>query len=166
MKFELIFAFVTLNLAIVAFYDLKTRKIKNIWSVINLIFGITFLLIDKESYAFKLSHFVYPFAFLAITFLLFWMKIMGAGDSKYLTTFFFLIPTKMHEIFLHHLILVTAAIGLLFLVFNIIKRRHDVVNELFLGKIKSIYFKLGTKIPYAPVALAAWIWLGVEQLKK
>lgn len=71
----------------------------------------------------------------------------------------------MHEDFLFYLIAITALVGLVFLAVNVFKQRHVVVQEIFMGKFKSIYFKLGTKIPYAPVALMAWGWLGIEQLK-
>lgn len=165
MKFEVIYGFITLNLVVVAFYDLKTRKIKNIWSLLNLFFGVLFLIFQKQMYEFSFQHFYYPIIFFLITFFLFWMKIMGAGDSKYLTTFFFLIPTKQHEYFLFYLLLTTCVIGLIFLFVNIINRRKMIFREIMTGKLKSVYFQLGTKIPYAPVAFIAWIWLGIEYFK-
>ena len=165
MNFRLIYTFILLNLIVVAFYDIKTRKIQNIWSILNLFFGALFLTLQKAMYEFSFQHFYYPTLFFIITFILFWMRIMGAGDSKYLTTFFFLIPTKQHEYFLFYLILTTYVIGLFFLFLNIIKKRKIIIQEIMTGKLKSVYFQLGTKIPYIPVAFIAWIWLGIDYFK-
>jgi prepilin peptidase CpaA len=165
MKFEVIYVFVLINLLVVGYFDFKTRKIKNVWSILNLFFGALFLMLSRENYLLDLTHFYYPLAFFLATFFFFWLKIMGAGDSKYLTTFFFLIPTKLHENFLFFLVLTTCVIGLIFLFRNIIKRRKMIFQELMTGKLKTVYFKLGSKIPYAPVALLAWLWLGIDYFK-
>lgn len=163
-SFTLIILFLLVNIVVVAAFDLKTRIISNYWSVSNLVFCLVFFFLFPDYFDRSFQHFQIPLAFFVVTFILFAMKIMGGGDSKYFSTLFLIIPTLIQMAFLHKLIILTAVVGFIFLLINIVKRRNLVKMELLTGQFKSLYFKLGSKVPYAPIAALAWIWQVVESL--
>ena len=85
--------FLLIELFAVSILDLKTRQIKNFWSFLNLGLLVLFVLMFPDSYRFGYDHFIHSIVFFSIGFIFFIIKIMGAGDTKFLTTFFLLIPT-------------------------------------------------------------------------
>jgi len=104
--------------------------------------------------------FLYSAAFLVVGFGLFLLRIMGAGDTKFLVTFFLLVPVSVQAQALTALLLSTLLIGG-FLFFTNLARHHErIVASLKTGYIKGIKECFGTKFSFAPVILLAWLWLG------
>ena len=149
--------FLTLELFFVSLIDLKYKKISNYWSIGNILLTLGLFLFWKESYVLSLKHFAVPLGFLVVGFGLFSLKIMGAGDVKFISTFFLLLPEIDQLVFLNKIILLSVLVGFVFLLINLVKRRNELKMELYMGKLKSVYFKLGSKVPYAPVVFLAWI---------
>lgn len=167
MKFSL-YSFLFLQLVFVGFLDYKYRKISNNWIILNLLllpliaylFSSDFLIFSSDGL--NILHFRYSVLFLLIGFVLFLLKIMGAGDSKYLFSFFLLVPLKLQDSFFEYLILSTVVFASTVLLFKLFKKPQvlrDVIQFRSLSYFKEI---LGSKIPYAPVIMFAWICLGLD----
>lgn len=154
-----IYGLMAAQLAIVAFQDYKYKKIYNYWSIINLLFFIV-LLIFHADYTLSLKAFFLPLTILFVGFILFVLKIMGAGDSKYLFTFFLLIPEAMHEKAFIYLAYSTIIIGIILLVKNTLKNFNTVIMAFRIMDIGSIKRVFGTRFSYAPVILISWIYFG------
>lgn len=155
-----VYIFLLIELIGVSYIDLKQRKISNYWPIINLLLFIIFLIIFPDQYIFQLSTFIYPVVFLFVGFILFVLKIMGAGDTKYLFSFFLLIPKEIQDHFFVSLLWMTIIIGLSSLLITI---AHNLKGIFFafqtynLDGVKKIF---GQKFPYAPVILLSWVWIG------
>lgn len=119
-------------------------------------------LVFPAFYKFNFVTFFYPTVFLGVGFGLFLLKIMGGGDSKYLFSFFLLVPEYYHETFFMKLIYSTIAIGLYLLIYNTIRNFDKLsvsVRIMDINGIKGVY---GTKFAYAPVIAISWIAFGWE----
>ena len=158
-----IYFFLLFELIFVAIIDIKTKKIWNMWSIVNIAFFILSFLLFSEQYKFGLSLFLFPLGVLVAGFILWMMKIMGAGDAKYLFTFFLLIPLSLHQTMLMLLAYSTILIGLGVMMYNITRKFTSFVFAV--RTFDRVVFKMifGTKFTYAPVILLAWIWLGWEK---
>jgi prepilin peptidase CpaA len=159
-----VFLFILVELVFVSYIDLKFKKIANYWSVLNLVifFALTYILPDH--YQISMQTFVYSMAFIGVGFLLFSLKIMGGGDSKFLASYYLLIPVSLQENALIVLLIVTVGVGVSFLFYNTIKNLkliERVLQHRELNHLKMIY---GKKIPYAPVILISWLWFGIESI--
>lgn len=158
----LLFFFLFLELIFVSYLDFKYKKIKNIWSVLNLIVFIICIFVYPNLFLISFDTFFYPIVFLGVGFVLFTLKVMGGGDSKFLFSFFLLVPEAFHEVFFMKLIYSTIMIGLILLLFNTIKN-FDKLIELTkyrqFNRYKEVY---GTKFAYAPVIGISWIIFGWE----
>jgi prepilin peptidase CpaA len=157
-----LFIFLTLELLIVSWGDIKTQKIPNYWSVLNLIIFVGLLIALPEVYPLTWGTFLYSLVFLVVGFLLFILKIMGAGDTKFLFSFFLLIPAAIQPKALILLLLSTVLIGSFLLITNFIKNHEKIVVYIKTGYFKGIKECFGTKFSFAPVILIAWLWLGWE----
>ena len=157
-----IFGLITLQLLAVAWIDLKTHKISNLWSILNIVLSIAFHIFIQSSYPLTWEILIFPLGFLVIGFFLFLMNIMGAGDSKYLASLFLLIPLELHLVFFERLLLSTILVGSFLLMMKVMKHfaqlRAYVINRYWSG-IKGI---IKSRFSYAPVILLAWIFLGVN----
>ena len=160
----LIYIFVLIELCIVSYLDIKFRKIKNYWSILNIIIAILFFIIFPDLYVFKLETFGFPLVFLFVGFGLFLLKIMGGGDSKFLATFFLVIPLKVHDEVFLHLLTATVTIGLLFFVINIIRNFEGIVESFKNSDLKGVKNYFGKKFAYAPVILFSWVTYGFFNL--
>ena len=160
-----IYFFILLELAVVSYADLLYKKIKNHWSVLNIVIFLVFLVILPNGYRFEYDHFVLPLIFLGVGFFLFVVKIMGAGDSKFLSTLFLLVPPFLQYEFLLLLLYVTIFVGVLMLGLNGYNGRKILYEAFIYKDISRIRSVFGTKFTYAPVILLAWIWLGWEFLE-
>lgn len=149
------------ELVFVGYFDFKYKKISNLWSVFNLILFVALIFVLPDLYQFSWQAMFFPLVFFVITFFLYLARIMGAGDSKFLFTFYMIIPAQFQEqVFLNQAYL-TIAIGGSLLIFNTAKNFDKlklayIYHDLTL--IKNVY---GKKFAYAPVILGAWIWFGV-----
>ena len=109
-----------------------------------------------EQYPLGLSTFFYPLTFFILGFLFFTLDIMGGGDSKFLASFFLLIPVDLQEPFFEVLLWVALTISGTFLFYRSVRN---------LGKLKEIFYSrswrrlseiYGKKVPLAPIILFAW----------
>lgn len=160
-----IYFFILLELAVVSYADLLYKKIKNHWSILNICIFFVFIIIIPGGYQLKFDHFVLPLIFLGVGFLLFVLKIMGAGDTKFLSTLFLLVPLNLQYQFLLLLLYVTIFVGVLMLIFNSYTGRTILYNAFVNRDISRVKKVFGSKFTYAPVILLAWIWLGWEFLE-
>lgn len=158
-------AFLGVELAIASYIDIKYRKISNYWSLLNIVLFFACLLVFPSLYSFTFSTFFYPLVFLGVGFILFTLKIMGGGDSKFLFSFFLLVPEAYHELFFLKLIYSTIAIGLYLLIYNTTKNFDRLVSAIRIMNVQSIKSVYGTKFAYAPVIAISWVAFSWDVLK-
>lgn len=157
----LVSIYITFQLAVVAWFDFKTKKISNIWPLANLLLFIALPFLWPNLYQFQLTVWVVPLAFLLVGFVLFKLDIMGAGDSKYLFSLFLLIPQSLHEELLIRLLFITVIVGSCLLSWKLLRRWGQFKHALF-SREQSLRSFIGGKFTYAPVILAAWIWFVLQ----
>lgn len=157
-----LFFMLIVELVMVSYVDIREQKIPNLWSFLNIGLFVLLLFFYPEYYRLSLITFLYSTAFIVVGFGLFMLKIMGGGDSKFLATFYLLIPTTLQDRALSRLLLSTVLIGCFFLITNFTKNFDKLANSLKTGNIKEIKECFGTKFSFAPVILLSWIWLGWE----
>jgi prepilin peptidase CpaA len=155
-----IYWFLVIELAAVAWGDIRTQKIPNYWSLLNLILFVALLLLWPSHYPLSWSIFLYSAVILFVGFVLFLLRIMGGGDSKFLVSFFLLIPVALQAKTLVSLLLSTVLIGSFMLLTNIARNYEKIVGHLKIGHIGGIKECFGTKFSFAPVILLAWLWVG------
>lgn len=155
-----IYLFILIELAIVSYGDIKTDKIPNMWSIINLIAFVVLLFVAPEFYKFTPLAFTYSFAFLAVGFVLFLLKIMGGGDTKYLFSLFLLIPMTLQGKVFYFLLISTIIIGGFLLIQNTLKNFKPLWKAILDGNTQEVKSYFGTKFSYAPVILVTWLWVG------
>lgn len=158
----IIYSLILFQLVVVAAIDFKTRKIKNYWVIMNLIAFMALLFWMPEQYPLSLSHFFYPIGFLIAGVILFALKVMGAGDSKYIFSLLILTPKSDQQEVLLSLMILTIIVGLGLMIKNIIQNRVNVVNAILHQKFALISSIFGRKFPYAPIILGAWIFYGYK----
>ena len=124
------------------------------------------LFVYPQLYKFNFVTFFYPTVFLVVGFFLFVLKIMGGGDSKFLFSFFLLVPEFFHEAFFMKLVYSTIAIGLYLLPYNTFKNFDKLSESLKTMDVKGIKGVYGTKFAYAPVIAISWIAFGWEVRNK
>ena len=133
------------------------------WPLLNIFLFILLLFIMPAQYSFKFQTFVYSLVFLFVGFVLFLLKIMGAGDTKYLFSFYILVPVSLHETALLLLLYTTVFLGLCVLLVNIIKNFDKIIKAISVLDIREIKRIFGKKLPFAPMILISWVWLGWEK---
>lgn len=148
------------ELAAVSWGDVRTQKIPNLWSLFNLVLFALLLVIWPEHYPLQWETFMYSTVFLVVGFVLFLLRVMGGGDTKFLFSFFLLIPVALQPKALLSLLLSTILIGGFLLLTNLGKNHEKIVAYLKSGYIRGIKECFGTKFSFAPVILLAWMWLG------
>jgi prepilin peptidase CpaA len=157
---SIVYFFLSIQLLVVAYTDFKTKKISNIWFLINFIFFCVLSYIFPQLYGWHINTFIFPIVFLLVGILLFWMNIMGGGDSKYLSSFYLLVPAAHQDTVFLYLLYTTIIVGSSLLLFNALQN-FDKLVVLFrvydLSGIKKIF---GTRFTYAPVIFIAWMWFG------
>jgi len=157
-----VYWFLVVELAAVSWGDIRTQKIPNFWSILNLACFVLFLVLWPQQYPLEWGTFLYSAVFLGVGFVLFLLRIMGGGDSKFLFSFFLLIPVMLQPRALILLLLSTILIGGFLLLTNFIRNHEKIVAYVKSGYIQGIKECFGTKFSFAPVILLAWIWLGWE----
>lgn len=159
----LFYSFITLQLFLVAWLDVKKHTISNYWVIANFLISPVLYLALPESYDFAWELFIFPVGFIAIGFLFFLMGIMGAGDSKYIASLFMVIPENLHMVFFDGLLYGTLLVGSLMLGFRIIQRQKELRAYLMAQYWQGIKDIIKSRFSYAPVIFLAWIYLGVRQ---
>jgi prepilin peptidase CpaA len=155
-----VYLFLVFQLFFVAYGDFKNKKISNTWPLINIVFYILTVFLFSDYYKFNLTTFVFPIAFFVVGLILFIAKIMGAGDSKYLLSFYLLIPVELHEEAFLFLAYSTVVVGLSLLFTNLFKNLDIIVVAIRTKNLTLIRNIFGKRFSYAPVILVSWLWFG------
>lgn len=157
----MIASFITFQLGVVAWFDFKTKKISNIWPVVNFSLYLLLPLIFGSVYAYEFKTWFVPIAILLVGFVLFKLDIMGAGDSKYLFSLFLIVPEPFHELLLVKLCVLTIAVGAFLLSYKVTSQ-WDKFKVIVFARAGSLKNFLGGKFTYAPVIMVAWLWFIIE----
>ncbi len=155
-----IYSFICIQVVFVAIYDIKHKKISNQWSLLNLALFVSFLFIFPEMYQFKAETFLFSIVFIVVGFFGYLIRVVGAGDSKYLFSLFLLTPQIWHEKTFTLLFISTAIIGGFSIFTQVIQNYEKIVAYAKSGYMSGIRTCLGNKFPFAPVILMSWLWLG------
>ena len=155
-----VYIYLCVQLVYVAYYDLKTKKISNRWMIANVCFYLLFLLLFPDRYSVTFEAFVWPVGFFAAGFLLYILKIMGGGDSKYLSSFYLLIPPQFHEDAFASLAVATMFIGGSIFVKNTLENLDRIILAFRTSDLTLIKGVFGKKFTFAPVIFVSWIWFG------
>jgi prepilin peptidase CpaA len=156
-----IFTLVLLQLGVVSWLDVRHGKIKNHWSLLNLILAPALYLFAPLFYQWSWQVLILPISMLVGGFLLFLLNIMGAGDSKYLATLFLLIPQELHLAFLEKLAISTAGVALVLLAVKLVRRFSEIKAYLVSHHWEGLIKIIKSRFSYAPVMLLAWVIFGV-----
>ena len=157
-----IYIFLLIELIAVTFLDIRQKKIFNLWAILNLLLFVVFLFIFPDTYSLSIKTFYYSFALLGLGFILFILKIAGAGDSKYLFSLFLLIPVQFQKTVCLKLIYTTILVGIVLMIINTIKNRHKIIKSIMSGDFFGVRKFYGKRFSYAPLILISWIWFGWE----
>lgn len=155
-----VYIYLLIQLIYVSYIDIQSRKIANAWSIGNIFLFLVLLFFFPQSYNLGIQTFLFPLGFFCAGFLLFILKIMGGGDSKYLSTLFLIIPVEIHDQAFVSLAVVTVIVGLSVFITNILKNWQFIVKAFKEGNIFQIKKIFGKKFAFAPVILVSWIFLG------
>jgi prepilin peptidase CpaA len=160
-----LYLFILIQLTLVSIGDLRTRKIPNIWSLLNISFYILLLLLFPTTFEFHIESLILSGGFLVTGFVLFVCKVMGGGDAKYLSTSSLLIPYELLWLYLEYLLIATLLFASYFFLRNLFVNKKDIAHYLRSFYLKGVKNFFGTKFAYAPVILLAWILLGLDFFK-
>lgn len=160
-----VFVFILIQLLFVAYIDFKTKKISNMWMLINSIFFVLLTLIFPHIYTWNLQLFVFPLAFLFVGFALYTLNIMGGGDSKYLSSLYLLVPLNLQEAVFTYLLYATVLVGSSLLLYSALKHLDIIVIHIRMKDVAGIKRIFGKKFTYAPVIFIAWMWFGWQNYK-
>lgn len=156
----MVFVFIAIQLLVVAYIDFKTTKISNMWVFINFFFFVVLSFVFPQIYVWKFSSFLFSIAFIIVGLALFITNIMGGGDSKYLASFYLLVPPDFQETVFLYLLYTTVIVGSSLLLFNALKNFDNIVLLVKIGDVGGIKKIFGKKFTYAPVIFIAWMWFG------
>ena len=130
-----VFIFLSIQLLFVAYADLKTRIISNFWIFINVAVYVLLLAIFPKTYSFNFNTFIFPLAFFVVGFVLFFLKIMGGGDTKYLSSMFLIVPVDFQDTTFIYLLYTTIIVGITLIVFMLLKNYDKI---LFMSRMCDI----------------------------
>lgn len=156
-----VFVFILIQLVAVSYIDLTSKKISNAWIVMNLLVFVALVFSFGANYKFKLSAFAYSFSFLGVGFFLHFIKFLGAGDSKFLFSLFFLIPENLQNSAFICLLYSTIIVGLLVLFTNMIINIRSLKLAFQNRDFRLFKVVIGKKFSFAPVILLSWIIFGI-----
>jgi prepilin peptidase CpaA len=157
-----LYLFILIELILVSIGDIKTRKIPNLWVILNLIISLILFVLFPQIYEFRYEAFQFPIVFIIVGFVLFRLRIMGGGDSKYLASFFLLIPYKSQDEVFLYLLISTVVIGSLFFFANLFRNIDGIIQSFKESNLYGVKKYFGTKFAFAPVILVTWILVGWE----
>lgn len=156
-----LYSLILIELIIISIIDIKTKKISNFWPLSNIIFGLIFYLFF-DLYDWSWPVLIYPVVWLGVGFVLFLIGIMGAGDSKLLSSLFLLIPLDFHHLMLEQVIISTLVVGFVNLIMKMVRDFRTIKAYAFSAYWKGFLEKIKSRFSFAPVVLIAWILLGVR----
>lgn len=155
-----VYVFLAIQVLSVAYYDFQTKKISNNWIIFNILLYLIFLMIFPAYYKFSFETFVWPIGFFVAGFLLFILKIMGGGDSKYLASFFLLIPVQLHEEAFLSLAVATILVGGSVFIKNLLNNTEKLITAWQTKDVSLVRGVFGKKFVFAPVIFISWMWFG------
>lgn len=161
-----IYIFVLLELLVVSYFDVKTRKISNHWSILNLIAFFLLIFFFPEIYRMSWETVFYSICFFFVGFMLFVIKIMGGGDAKLLASLYLLIPYNLQENSFIALIYSTLLIGGGILLYKLWIKRNEFKLAFITQDFRKIKDLMGKKFPFSPVVLLAWLVWGLSYFFK
>ena len=85
---------------------------------------------------------------------------MGGGDSKFLFTFFLIVPLNLQEQTFEYLLASTILVGTFVFITNISKNFDKLKYALRARDRAAVRSCFGTKFAFAPIILITWIWVG------
>jgi Flp pilus assembly protein protease CpaA len=156
-----IYSLILLELAIISFIDIRTKKISNFWSIGQLVAAVL-LYISFDTYQWSWTVLVYPLIWFVIGFGLFILGIMGAGDSKLIASLYFLIPLTLHHVMLEKILISTIVVGFMNFFIKIIKDFRTIKAYALSAYWQGFWVKMKSSFSFAPVIMMAWILLGVQ----
>ncbi len=150
------------ELLAVTVIDLRVERISNFWALANVLgAGLLYLLLP-ESYVWSFRVLNFPICFLVLGFLLFLAKIMGAGDSKFLSSLFLLLPLGFHVPFFEALLLSTLVIGAVLFALKVLRNFSAARAHVLTGNWGGFRQTIASRFSYGPVILVAWVLLGIK----
>jgi prepilin peptidase CpaA len=155
-----LFLFILIELIFVSYGDVKYRKIPNLWVLLNLLIAAILFILFPSTYEFRIEAFQFTIVFIFVGFVLFLLKVMGGGDSKFLASFFLLIPLASQDIVFSYLLVSTVIIGCIFFINSIFKNYEEIYKSIRDGDSEGVKKCFGTKFAFAPVILVTWILTG------
>lgn len=159
MGLVLTYVYLLIILSVVSLIDLKRRKIRNLWSLVNVLNYLAFLFLLENYYVFSWQMFAFPLVFFVVSFALFTLKIMGAGDSKFISTFYLTVPVGHHEELFMIQAGITVFVGIFLLALNTISNFANLKYAYIVRDLSVVRKVYGKKFPYSPVILMSWlIW--------
>lgn len=156
------FAVGLVQLLIVSWIDFKTKKISNLWPLLNIGLSVVFHFTMTNLYPLTWELALFPLGLVLIGFFLFLFQIMGAGDSKYLASLFLITPVEYHLSLFSKLVLATILVGSILLVFHLFKHGRKIKAYLIGQYWEGLKETIKSRFSYAPVILLAWLLLGFE----
>jgi Flp pilus assembly protein protease CpaA len=156
-----IYSLILLELAIISFIDIRTKKISNFWSIGQLVAAVL-LYISFDTYQWSWTVLVYPLIWFVIGFGLFILGIMGAGDSKLIASLYFLIPLTLHHVMLEKILISTIVVGFMNFFIKIIKDFRTIKAYALSAYWQGFWVKMKSSFSFAPVVMLAWVLLGVQ----
>jgi prepilin peptidase CpaA len=156
-----IFILIFVQLIFVSLIDIKHKKISNQWIYFNVALTAILWIAYPENYAVTGQKFLYSLTFFFVGFILYLLKIIGAGDSKYLASLYLVIPIQWCEIALYSLFLSTIMIGGFVFFTTVVKKFDQLWVSLLARDFGEVAKLLNNRFSYAPVILVSWMLLGV-----
>ncbi len=146
--------------AAVAVLDLKTKKISNIWPVLNCALALILFIALPKVYFTSWQGWPLWIILVAVCVWLYAQRIMGAGDVKYLFSFFLVLPPAFRGEVLNILSLVIIVVGGYWLLKKVWGQWYYLLNLWSLGENQEILRLIHGKNVFAPLVFLAWaLWL-------
>jgi prepilin peptidase CpaA len=158
-----LYGLVLIQLLAVSWIDIKIKKISNRWFLLNTALSMGCYLFLRNEYPWDWTILIFPVSIVIVGFLLFLVDIMGAGDSKYLSSLFLLTPPSLQMLLLEKLVYSTAVVGIVLLTFKLIRDFQKIKAYALITYWKGLKDTIRSRFSYAPVILLAWVLLGVQQ---
>ncbi len=155
---KIIFLIILIQLVVVAWIDVKTKLISNYWFVFNLLLFLCIWITSDLLVSWQ--NFYFPIGVIGFGFVFYLLKIMGAGDSKYLASLFLLIPYSFHWLFFEVIIQVTMLMGSVFLTLKLLRDFQEFKAYFLTRYWSALRSKIKSEFSFAPVILFSWILLG------
>ena len=155
-----LYCYLLFELVVVSWGDVKSKRIPNSWALLN---GATFILLAvfwPAEYAFSPSTLIYPLGLLVVGFFLFALNIMGGGDSKFLATFFLLVPGSRHQQFFIILLYGTILFSGALFCYHSLKNLRALQTMLWTRSWHQFSKIYGKKFSFSPTILFSWAVFG------